>query len=245
MRTIHTIVLHYSATYADQDIGAAEIDAMHRARGFPSFRRPDGTTGWIGYHWVIRLMGAVEAGRPEAFAGAHVRGHNGGTLGICLVGGLRRETGPNTGQDTRTEAQKAACVRLIRDIQARHPHATRVLGHRDLVATQCPGYDAGAWWAGVAGLPEPPARPAPADAPAVSSPLLRPGARGAAVARLQRALAALGQDPGPADGRFGPATAAALRAFQRQAGLVPDAVAGPATWAEIVRRCPDHGVTPC
>ena len=35
MRTIHTIVLHSSATYADQVIGAAEIDAMHRARGWP------------------------------------------------------------------------------------------------------------------------------------------------------------------------------------------------------------------
>lgn len=239
MRTIHTIVLHYSASFNDQDIGAAEIDAMHRARGWPSFRRPDGREGWIGYHWVIRRMGAVEPGRPEALAGVHVRGHNTGTIGICLVGGLRRETGPNLGQDTRTPAQLRAAQDLIRSIQARHPAARRVLGHRDLVATQCPGYDAAAWWAEVEGLPAPPARPALADAPAVSWPLLRPGARGAGVARLQRALAALGHDPGPADGLFGPATTAALRAFQRAAGLVPDAVAGPATWAEVVRRIPN------
>lgn len=241
MRQIHTIVLHYSATYADQDIGAAEIDAMHRARGFPAFRRPDGSEGHIGYHWVIRRMGAVEAGRPEARAGVHVRGHNAGTIGICLVGGLRRGTGPTLGQDTRTEAQKQSCLRLIRAIQARHPQAVRVLGHRDLVATQCPGYDAAAWWAEVEGRAPPPAQPARDDTPVLSWPVLRPGSRGRAVAVLQRALARLGHDPGPDDSRFGPATAAALRAFQRLAGLADDAVAGPATWAEVIRRIPDPG----
>jgi peptidoglycan hydrolase-like protein with peptidoglycan-binding domain len=50
---------------------------------------------------------------------------------------------------------------------------------------------------------------------------LGPGDSGPAVAALQRRLAAAGFDPGPADGRFGPRTAAALRDFQRRHGLDP------------------------
>jgi N-acetylmuramoyl-L-alanine amidase len=137
------IVLHYSATYPDQNIGAAEIDRMHRARGF---------RGGCGYHYVIRRDGTVEPGRPENVVGAHVRGFNTGSIGICLVGGIDRATGPNHGVDNRTEAQKRAAAALIRDILTRHPGA-EVLGHRDLTATQCPAYDARAWWASVADQP--------------------------------------------------------------------------------------------
>jgi len=50
---------------------------------------------------------------------------------------------------------------------------------------------------------------------------LGPGDSGAAVAALQRRLAAAGFDPGGADGKFGPRTAATLRAFQRAQGLDP------------------------
>jgi peptidoglycan hydrolase-like protein with peptidoglycan-binding domain len=47
------------------------------------------------------------------------------------------------------------------------------------------------------------------------------GDSGAAVRALQRRLAAAGFDPGGADGKFGPRTAAALTAFQRAHGLDP------------------------
>jgi putative chitinase len=64
-------------------------------------------------------------------------------------------------------------------------------------------------------------------------PVLRRGANGSAVERLQRALAAAGFSPGAADGRFGPATEAALIAFQRAHGLLADGVCGPLTWARL------------
>jgi len=132
------IVMHYSATYGDQDIGASDIDKWHRDRGFAQ----------IGYHWVIRRNGTVEAGRSEGTVGAHVRGHNTGTIGICVVGGLDRATGPNRGVDNRTPLQIAAQIKLTREVLSRHPGA-RVVGHLDLAATQCPAYDAAAWWASV------------------------------------------------------------------------------------------------
>src|SRR5438045_1866449 len=44
------------------------------------------------------------------------------------------------------------------------------------------------------------------------------------VAALQQRLLEMGFDPGRCDGRFGPQTAAALREFQRNVGLVPDGI---------------------
>ena len=62
---------------------------------------------------------------------------------------------------------------------------------------------------------------------------LRRGDAGADVRALQEDLNALGADLA-ADGRFGAKTAAALRAFQRQAGLAADGVCGPATRAALL-----------
>lgn len=132
------IVLHYSATYDDQNIGVKEIDAMHKARGWAG----------VGYHYIVRLDGTVEKGRADDVVGAHVGGQNSGKIGICTIGGLTRATGPNKGVDTRTAAQKKAVAGIIRQLLAKHPSAI-VCGHRDLAATQCPSYDAAAWWADV------------------------------------------------------------------------------------------------
>lgn len=56
---------------------------------------------------------------------------------------------------------------------------------------------------------------------------LRLGAVGPQVAQLQEALAALGYATGPIDGKFGPITEAALKAFQRDRGIVVDGYYGP------------------
>ncbi|MGR9051258.1 MAG: peptidoglycan-binding protein [Gammaproteobacteria bacterium] len=59
--------------------------------------------------------------------------------------------------------------------------------------------------------------------------LLKEGSTGADVEKLQEKLKTLGFNPGLVDGDFGPATEAALMAFQKSEGLLADGVAGPAT----------------
>lgn len=141
---IKRIVLHYSATYPDQDLGVADIRKMHLARGFND----------VGYHYVIKRDGTVQKGRPDHVVGAHVAGHNTGSIGICCIGGLERATGSNVGVDNRTDAQKAATIKLVRGLLVQHPGA-EVLGHRDLAATQCPAFDVRKWWAEVGRAPAP------------------------------------------------------------------------------------------
>lgn len=70
---------------------------------------------------------------------------------------------------------------------------------------------------------------------------LRRGARGSAVRRLQEALRAVGLDPGPIDGVFGRATAAAVRLLQKDGGLAVDGIVGPRTWEELEKRSSDGG----
>lgn len=65
-----------------------------------------------------------------------------------------------------------------------------------------------------------------------SLPVLRVGARGPSVVRLQNALRAKGYRVSN-DGAFGPKTLAAVRAFQRSKRLVADGVVGPRTWASL------------
>lgn len=124
MRKIDTIVIHYSATPPDRDITAADIDRWHRERGWAG----------IGYHFVIRLDGTIERGRPIGDVGAHVKGHNARSIGICYIGG-------GTGQDTRTLSQRLSIEALVRALRLVLPEPIKVVGHRDLGATLCPGYD--------------------------------------------------------------------------------------------------------
>ena len=74
----------------------------------------------------------------------------------------------------------------------------------------------------------------PASVTRVNPPiLLREGVEGIEVVRLQQRLLKLGFNPGRIDGDFGPATTAALLAFQKSAGLLADGVAGPRTLAAL------------
>ena len=64
--------------------------------------------------------------------------------------------------------------------------------------------------------------------------LYRSGDQGAPVRDIQGRLSALGFAAGEEPGSFGPATRAAVVAFQRDQGLDPDGIVGPDTWRALV-----------
>ena len=59
------------------------------------------------------------------------------------------------------------------------------------------------------------------------------GKRRTTVRQLQAALKEAGHDQAPIDGHFGPATEAAVRAFQQEKGIAVDGVVGAITWLNI------------
>ena len=127
------IVIHCADTFADMDIGAKEIDQWHKQRGFTE----------IGYHYVIRRNGDVEIGRPERNPGAHVSGHNTGSIGVCLVGGKAR------GRENPcnfTRAQWRALESLTMQLALEYPQA-KITGHTNLDSGKsCPTFNVESWW---------------------------------------------------------------------------------------------------
>lgn len=119
-REINLIVVHCSATKADRDITAKDMDSYHRVCGLSSW----------GYHYYVRKNGAIERMRDEGDAGVHACGHNRDSIGVCYEGGLDANGRP---ADTRTVLQKRSLLALLRSLRADYPSAV-IKGHRDVVA---------------------------------------------------------------------------------------------------------------
>ena len=131
------LVVHCSATINNPDFDWKTIDRMHRQKGWIC----------IGYHYVIRTDGTIEEGRPLGTIGAHVKGHNEESVGICLIGGTDLK---GNSVDNFTKAQKDSLLKLLewlqKDVYA--DEAPTVLGHRDFgVPKACPCFDVIPWYA--------------------------------------------------------------------------------------------------
>ena len=127
-RTITLIIVHCSATPAGKDYSAEDIDRWHRQRGWSG----------IGYHYVVRLDGNIEKGRPEEKIGAHCQGHNRHSLGICYIGGLSADG--SRPQDTRTPEQRASLHALLKSLHDSYPRAL-IVGHNIFSPKSCPCFD--------------------------------------------------------------------------------------------------------
>lgn len=165
MRSIDTLVIHCSATPNGHSLfrlpGTRNrvtpvqiIDEWHQAR---SFKRGDywrqrfnPDLGAIGYHHVIYTNGCPATGRHHAEVGAHVKGHNADTIGICLIG-----------TDKFAADQWATLRALVQALQKQYP-GIGIVGHRDLSPDAdgdgkveprewlktCPGFDVATWLKG-------------------------------------------------------------------------------------------------
>ena len=128
-RTITEIIVHCSATPEGKNFTVQDIRAWHKARGFAD----------IGYHYVVYRDGTVVEGRDIDIAGAHCTGHNTYSSGVCYSGGCASDG--KTPKDTRTLAQKASLINLLKDLRRLYPYA-KIRGHRDFANKACPSFDA-------------------------------------------------------------------------------------------------------
>ena len=118
MRKINLIVIHCSATRCNRPYTEADLTADHLRRGFSE----------AGYNYYVRLNGDIKNLRPVVRPGAHVKGYNTNSIGICYEGGLDCH---GIAKDTRTEWQRHSLRVLVRALKMDHPEA-QIVGHRDL-----------------------------------------------------------------------------------------------------------------
>ena len=117
------IVIHHTGNPTDDDLSAEQIHQMHLNQGWSG----------IGYHYVIRKNGQVEIGRPDWAIGAHAYGENSHTLGVHVCGNFE------IAEPTEYQIESLAyLLGWLCDEYGLDP-ATDVVGHRDLMATACPG----------------------------------------------------------------------------------------------------------
>lgn len=134
---IKYLVVHCTATMEGKDFRAKDVDRWHRSQGWSG----------IGYHYLVCLDGTVEKGRPRSTAGAHCKGYNSESIGICYVGGLAADN--KTAKDTRTDAQKEGLKTLLSTLKRLYPYA-KIVGHHDLNRGKaCPCFDAKTEYAGL------------------------------------------------------------------------------------------------
>ena len=111
------IILHHAeASHASVE----DINQWHLERGWAG----------IGYNYYVRKDGTIWRGRPEWAVGAHAKGHNDKSIGICCEGAYMTEHMPAT--------QLSALKDLIRDIMSRYGKL-KLLRHKDVNSTDCPG----------------------------------------------------------------------------------------------------------
>jgi N-acetylmuramoyl-L-alanine amidase len=121
MRKIKKFIVHCSATPNDRDVSSSDIKGWHV-----------NDNGWsdIGYHFVIRCNGCLEFGRPVDKIGAHTKGQNTDSIGVCMIG-----------TDEFTQQQFSTLNKLWEMFKITY-NGIECFGHRDFTDKKtCPNFD--------------------------------------------------------------------------------------------------------
>jgi hypothetical protein len=128
---IDTTVFHYSG--ADADEQANHANCAGRVRGIQRYHMD--TRGWldIAYSFLVCVHGYVFAGRGFDVRTAATGPANGHSLAVCFLGN------DSAGRADVTTAAQQAHVEIARAVNQRYGRVMRYAGHRDFMATACPG----------------------------------------------------------------------------------------------------------
>ena len=130
-KSTEAIFVHCSATKPSMDVGVREIRQWHKEKGWLD----------IGYHFVIRRDGTVEAGRDQNAVGSHVKDYNHNSVGVCLVGGVDDN---NKFDANFTPAQMTALRSLLETLKVEYPGSV-IRAHHDVAPKACPSFNLKRW----------------------------------------------------------------------------------------------------
>lgn len=122
-RKIVCLIIHCSDSDQKAHDNPGVINEWHIQRGFKG----------IGYHFFVDKSGRVHPGRDESTIGAHTKGHNAQSIGICL-----------SGRHEFTQEQFTALGKLCLELTRKYGLDKKdILGHCELDQTgkTCPNFD--------------------------------------------------------------------------------------------------------
>ena len=128
-RSIDSIILHCSATRPCFYQGEDDIRDWHVKRGWKR----------EGYHYLVTRGADIETGRPVSMIGAHARGYNKTSIGVCIAGGSGASA-KDPWQKHFIEGQMFSTYLLVSGLLTAYP-AARVAGHNEFAAKGCPGFE--------------------------------------------------------------------------------------------------------
>lgn len=130
MRNITHLVVHCTATPQNSTVASIQRHWRERLK----WRSP-------GYHVIIEANGNIVRLADDSVVCNGVAGHNSTSLHVSYIGGIRVPSG--IPHDTRTDAQKAALLRVLHEWKQKYPRAV-IQGHRDFAGVKkaCPSFDA-------------------------------------------------------------------------------------------------------
>ncbi|KAM3912273.1 peptidoglycan recognition protein 1-like [Leptodactylus fuscus] len=123
------VIFHHS----DTPPCTSKDGCITRARNILDYHT--GTQGWcdIGYNFLIGSDGTILEGRGWSKVGAHAKGFNSMSIGICFIGnfqnGLPSEAAINAAKSL------IRCGVELKKIKVNYT----VKGHKDVTSTSCPG----------------------------------------------------------------------------------------------------------
>ena len=140
MRDIHTIIIHCSATRPSWWAMKSSDEKMEEIRRWHVEER-----GWsdIGYHYIIDRNGDIVEGRSIERTGAHARGYNKGSVGICLLGGHGSSAEDNF-HDNFTVFQSESLKELISELEVEY-NIDDIMGHNQIASKACPAFEVPEW----------------------------------------------------------------------------------------------------
>jgi N-acetylmuramoyl-L-alanine amidase len=138
-RDISELIVHWSETFQNANLTGKQLKDLTGA-------------GSSEYHYIIKRDGSVERGVSITKTGNHTRGHNGYSIGICFVGGLKvpsvnevsnagQDDLYETGAESLTRSQYNTLYQICRVFFTQYPGG-QALGHSEIDPTQDdPGFE--------------------------------------------------------------------------------------------------------
>jgi len=129
MIEINEIIIHCAETKTNQSFSIDDVRSWHTS--------PPRNWSDIGYHYYIQLDGTVWNGRPIEKAGAHCKGRNKNSIGVCFEGGLKPD---GTKWDGPTKEQVINFLSLKEDLFNEFGNLV-VSPHSKYSTKTCPNFD--------------------------------------------------------------------------------------------------------